>query len=62
MLMLVACSEHNSTDNNKTEKIEEIETVGFEQIASEISGIDFANKFEETEERNYYNFEYVYNG
>lgn len=61
-LLFFACSEGNNSNNESTITDTVVEKQGFKLVDPEISGIDFANKFEETEERNYYNFEYIYNG
>ncbi len=60
---IVACGDGKEPVNDTVENSEEtIATSGFEAVSSERSGIEFANVFQETEELNYYNFEYIYNG
>lgn len=63
VFFLIACGgENTSNESHETLQVGADETRGFELVSPQASGIDFANKFEETEERNYYNFEYIYNG
>ncbi|NOQ72323.1 MAG: hypothetical protein GQ574_10005 [Crocinitomix sp.] len=62
-VFIVACGNgEEATENRIDNSIDQPDVRGFEAVSPATSGIDFANKFEETEERNYYNFEYIYNG
>lgn len=61
LILLMACENENKQEDQSSHQVEE-SVVGFQPVSAEASGVDFINSFEETEDFNYYNFEYIYNG
>ncbi|WP_066756520.1 VCBS repeat-containing protein [Crocinitomix algicola] len=60
---LLACTGSSDESNNKNNNSEEkVESMRFETLSSNDTGIEFFNTIEETEEFNFYNYEYIYNG
>ncbi|WP_083261328.1 VCBS repeat-containing protein [Crocinitomix algicola] len=56
-----SCS-NKAKDKDENLNTPQSKTVGFKLLSPEESGVTFTNTFQETEELNYYNFEYIYNG
>ena len=61
VVILVSCQDQssnsspNATQNNSNFQL-------FSKVDNKVSGIDFSNNITENKEKNYFNFEYIYNG
>ncbi len=61
VVFLFACG--NEEAKQELEVIEEVqESMSFETLGAEKTGIDFYNKITESEDYNFYTYEYIYNG
>lgn len=60
-MALCSCGGTGDTENQENNTVQE-EVMKFEKIAPENSGIHFKNEIKETEEVNFFKFEYIYNG
>lgn len=62
LLMLLSCGTASEEDQISNENDTIQERVGFELLSESQTGIGFVNAVKETEERNFFNFDYMYNG
>ncbi|MGB1103465.1 MAG: VCBS repeat-containing protein [Crocinitomicaceae bacterium] len=61
LFALTACG-GNENNNTTSEDSTFVETMSFEQLSPEESGIDFYNTITENDSFNFYSYEYIYNG
>lgn len=63
-IFLSACGgnsdDNNLSENDSTKQTEE--SMQFKTLSADETGIDFLNSVEDSEELNFYNYEYIYNG
>lgn len=62
VIVLAGCKTDNEIQETPEDSTEELDKMEFKRLSEEETGIDFINKIQETNEFNYYTFEYVYNG
>lgn len=61
LIIIIGCNDktsHNEKSTNRTDSNFQL----FSKIDNKVSGIDFSNNITENKEKNYFNFEYIYNG
>lgn len=61
-LVLFSCGENKENKESSESASVEIESMGFQTLASEKTGIDFYNTIQESDDYNFYTYEYIYNG
>lgn len=61
LLFLTACGGSENTDTTDNDSTF-VESMHFEQLESDVTGIDFHNTITENDSFNFYSYEYIYNG
>ncbi len=62
LLSIIYCTSCSEDQTQQPSKAEETHSEGFRILSPNKSGIAFYNKVKETIDKNYFNFEYIYNG
>ncbi|MDX1348950.1 MAG: VCBS repeat-containing protein [Putridiphycobacter sp.] len=61
-ILFLACNSESVKDKKAEEKVEIKNSMRFQKLTPEESGISFVNKVEQVDSMNFFNFEYIFNG